>query len=179
MLIPFGIDEITQPIIYYMSAKEGSRIWARSRDGFENPPFLISWTYGRGETWANSIGMGYSWWRLREPSRGGNPYALDVFMNMLLYSTGAELPSDIAQVHTAREALMNFEGSREWLLSVMEFADRFGANVGGLWARLDEVGGMREEAEWAYLDQEYLEATRIIEEAKVEINELAWDAIQL
>jgi hypothetical protein len=61
----------------------------------------------------------------------------------------------------------------------MEFADRFGANVGGLWTRIDHVGGMREEAERAYLDQEYLEATRIIEDAKVEINALAGDAIQL
>jgi len=179
MLLPFGIDEITQPVIYYMEAKEGSRIWARSVDGFENPPFLISWTYGRGETWANSIGMGYPWWRLREPHRGGNPYALDVFMNMLLFSAGTELPSDIAQVHSAREVLMNFEDSREWLLSVMEFADRFGANVGGLWSNLDQVGESRELAEAAYLDQDYGIAIGIIEDAKATINDLAGDAIRL
>ena len=179
MLLPFGIDGISQQIVYYMSAKEGSRIWARSVDGFENPPFLISWSYGKGETWANSIGMGYAWWRQREPSRGGNPYALDVFMNLLLYSTGSELPTDIAQVHAAREALMNFQESREWLLSVMGFADRFGANMDGIWSSLAEVGEMRTMAEEAYMDREYQETVGIIGEAKDVISGLAEDAIEL
>jgi hypothetical protein len=179
MLIPLGVDGINQPILYYMAAKSGSKEWAKGLDGKEDPPFLISWRYGRGETWSNSIGMGYSWWRLRDVARGGNPYALDVFVNMLLYSTGRELPVNIAQVHAARVALMNFQESKEWLLSMIDFADRFGANTARLWEDLGAVGEMRQNAEEVYLSQEYEESMEVLGEARDALNSVADHAIRL
>ena len=67
------------------------------------------------------------------------------------------------------------ERERTWL----EFADRFGANMGGIWSSLAEVGEMRNQAEAAYLDHEYGETVGIIDEAKDLINGLAGDAIEL
>jgi hypothetical protein len=179
MLIPLGIDEIRQQTIYFMAEKEGSRVWARSMDGKGDPPFLISWTYGRGETWSNSLGMGYAWWRLQDPELGGNPFALDAFMNILLYSTGRELPVDIFKVHEARAGLMDYEESRGWVASLIEFADRFGANTRRVWADLGEVGVIRDAAAERYLVQDYEEALGYLDDAKNALNGIADQAMEL
>ena len=179
MLIPMGIDKISQTKIYFMAAKEGSKVWARSLDGKGNPPFLISWTYGKGETWSNSLGMGYAWWRLRDRNIGGNPFSLDVFMNMLLYSNGRELPTNIAKVHAAREGLMNYEESKSWVISLIDFADRFGANTREIWQEVLKVGEMRIKAEEFYIEQEYDETLRLLKDAKGVLNEVSEHAIGL
>jgi hypothetical protein len=179
MLLHLGLDGIRQQVIYYMAAKEGAKTWARSVDSFENPPFLISWTYGQGETWANSIGMGYAWWHLRDPNLGGNPFALDVFMNMLYFSTGRELPTDISKVHAAREGLMAFEESKEWVLSLMDFADRFGANVARAVEDLGRIDQAREDAVQAYLEQDLDRTLELLVLAKDLVDEAAEEAIEL
>lgn len=179
MLVPLGIDDIRQQIVYYMAPKEGAKIWAWSRDGMENPPFLISWKYGEGETWSNSVGMGYAWWRLRDVNLGGNPFALDVFMNILIYSAGRELPTDIAKVHSAREGFLNLEELKGWVLSVIDFADRFGANTQRSLNGIIEVDRIRDAARRAYLHQDYEEAVSRIDDAKASLNKLADEAIRL
>jgi hypothetical protein len=156
MLIPLGVDNIVQPLVYFMAAKEGTKIWAWSDDGLDNPPFLISWTFGKGETWSNTLGMGYAWWRLDQPAQGGNPFALDVFMNMVLYSAGRELPSDILKVHTVRRGLMNYEEAKAWVLSVVDFADRFGANTGKVYNEIAGADAARVEARAVYVQQEFI-----------------------
>ncbi len=179
MFIPLGMDNIVQPLVYFMAAKEGAKIWAWSDDGLDKPPFLISWTYGKGETWSNTLGMGYAWWRLDQPSQGGNPFALDVFMNMLFYSTGRELPNDILKVHTVRQGLINYEEAKSWVLSVVDFADRFGANTGKLYNEIAAADDIRAEARTVYVQQEYDQALSLVEDARDYLDGIAEHALRL
>jgi len=179
MFIPLGMDNIVQPITYFMAAKEGAKIWAWSQDGNGNPPFLISWTYGKGETWSNSLGMGYAWWRSENPAQGGNPFALDVFVNMLLYSTGRRLPEDILKVHTVRQGLMDYEEAKGWALSIVDFADRFGANTVKLYGEAADADAVKDRARQAYLQQEYDEALALLDDAGKLLDWLAEHALRL
>jgi len=166
MFIPLGMDNIRVTHSYLMIAKEGAKIWARSIDGKDDPPFLISWTCGKAETWSNNIGMTYAWWFFRDPNMGGNPFALDVFMNMLHYSMGTDMPSDILLVHAARKAFMDYEDTKASLFTLADFADRFGANMNVIYDEIRDADMVRDRGREAYLAQQYDGSLDLLREAK-------------
>ena len=179
MMVPLGMDGIWQPYSWLMVPKEGSKIWARSIDGKENPPFLISWQYGEGETWSDNLGMTYEWWFLTDPRMGGNPFALDVFMNMLYHSARMDLPDDILVIHAARKALEDYGDTKSSLLALVEFADRFGANTNLIYDELNDADEIKERGRGVYLEQRYEESLTILGEAREFLGAAAEHTIQL
>ena len=151
------------------SPRDGSIIWGEARffTG-QRAPWLISWKLGSegGHIWAVSDDLDHRWW-----SPGGltsestNPYAGDVFLNIVYYSIGRRLPEDIELVHTLRTRFELYLTKRGLITGVLELADRFGANT----VKVEkELGGLEEtfrEAQDEYAMGNYQEAMTRLDQA--------------
>jgi len=171
MLVPVGIEKVRGwDAFTYLTPRSGSTTWARlvtaSLPSGIPGVWLVSWRVGArgGVFWVVADNLDTSWWsNVLHPCR--NEYAMDVFMNILIYSTGRALPPDIATVHRLRQSYWQYGQRKVVLLSLIEFADRFGANTLPVERQIDEMDRIRDVSSEAYLNQRYDEALRTIGEA--------------
>jgi len=171
MLVPVGIEKVRGwDAFTYLTPRSGSTTWARlvtsSLAAGIPGVWLASWRVGPrgGVFWVVADDLDTSWWsNVLHPCR--NEYAMDVFMNILIYSTGRALPPDIATVHRLRQSYWQYGQRKVVLLSLIEFADRFGANTLPVERQIDEMDRIKDVSSEAYLDQRYDEALRTIGEA--------------
>lgn len=134
--------------------------------------------------WNNSItftlrDMVYdTFWSPKESSVS-NPYALDIIINMLWFSTGRDLPDDPLKLHQYRRLVYDFNIRRSLLLSLLDFAELFGANPRKEYAQLDEIDEVVSDAGSLYLDREYDDAFDTMTEATSQLMELDNEAAKL
>jgi hypothetical protein len=177
VFIPFlelGIEKAVGSQMSHIVAKQGATIWADVRS--QDVPWLVSWRPGGGNPGMQWIlAHRFDDWWLEE----NNPYALDVATNLILYSLDRPLISDI---HARREAMYlfaNFQMQKSLILSMMEWADAFGANTLLLSGRLAGLDDEMEDAIGSYLEQDYVTAISFLESVSPIVGEIGRDVVRL
>jgi hypothetical protein len=166
-----------------MIPMEGSTTytWIKSGDysefAFPDPgwfPHTLGWQYGEGYTW-NLMDYSLSgFW-----GEGMNPYGPDAYWGMLMYSTGRDLPVDVVMVHSLRVRFHHYAEQKGFIIAMIDFVDRFGANTGPLEVALGEMDGQWRESRELYLGQSYQSAWATIEEVLTEMSLLRGDALKI
>ena len=171
MFKPLGIEDVIGTQWATLYGKEGSRVWADAEqvppDIFSDTqwPWLISWTIGEGNFWAVADDLDHGWWSYFAGHPHDNPYAFDVFVNIMLYATGRDLPDDIQTVHKIREGFREFLDQRSVLYSIIDFVDKFGGKTRKTESMIAELNAMKGEAERKYLSQDYGDALDLLRSA--------------
>jgi len=177
--IPLSIERYVVSHGFYVVAKQGAIVWGEMKGAFPErgapTPWLMSLDYGEALTWSMSDNFISSFWGSRFGEMR-NPYRTDILMNVILQSTGRQLPSDILVVHNQREAFGNYIQQRRFLQEVIDFAEDFGANVGSIYDGLRDVDGAVDDAKERYLDQDYDESGAIMAEVFTTLGELNSEA---
>ncbi len=177
MFIPFGIEEVSGSGGFTnLYPKSGTATWAMlictSFPGNEDE-WLVSWRYGTegGYSWALADDLDHPWWSSVH-SISENDYALDLFLNILLFSTGRPMARDVLLVHKVRDGYYEYDQKKKTLLSLLEFVDKFGATTGSLNELIDEADKLKMDSFDLYRRQEFSDALSRIEEAVNEIHSI-------
>ncbi len=125
-------------------------------------PFLVTGSYGRGETLQLATG-----WHII--GMRNYPYLPDFIYNQLYYVAGVSPPSDVALARHARQLFIGARLRRLVTLSCIEFADKFGANLAKVEVELGRLESDVERAERSYLEGDYDGAVAILEQVMEEL----------
>lgn len=178
--IDLGMEKVTGDGFAWMTPRPGAVTWADMQP--LDTPFLVSWRPGGGSAgleWVCGDEYNVQWWGLSSGSRGSNPYAIDLVTNLVLYSVGRPLISDIHTRREARRLLSTFKSQKLLVLSMMEWADNFGANIFTLSNRLTELEQKVEDAMDCYVEQEYPASITLMGATASDITEITEDAVAL
>ena len=151
-----------------MIPRAGSSILATmvGRYGFlkNSPPFSLSWEFGEGTSVAICEWFGHPFWSdygdLEQQSE--NPYAEELFVNILLHVTGRPMFEDVIVIHDVKENFKEYRIRKGNLISVMDFAYRFGANLVSIEDEIDRIENEKLQADGLYLQGSYGESSSII-----------------
>ncbi len=180
MFVVFGIERLSGSGFTYLYPKAGVTIWGKmASSGLPvGAPgdWLVSWQTGSrgGLFWAVADDLDHAWWSPRT-----NDYGMDIFLNILLYSTGRRLPQDISMLHELRNRYWRYNEERLLLYSLLEFVDRFGGNTASIEQRITGVDDLKEASFARYREQDYEAAWNTIDRALAQILSAANDAMKL
>jgi len=178
--IELGMERVLGQAYGLMKAKQGATVWADMVP--QNAPWLVSWRPGgkdAGMQWVFADKFDTSWWGLAYGARENNPYALDLATNLLLHSSGRNLISDIHARREARHLLSNFQAQKLLILSMLEWAEDFGANIFPLSERLTAIEMEEGKAVDYYLSQDYDSTISFMDSLGDKISEIGQDAVRL
>jgi hypothetical protein len=145
-------------------------------------PWIVSWRPGGMEAalaWVFADEFNMYWWGLTSESRDRNPYALDMMTNVILYSLNRPLIDDIHARREARHRISVYRTEKTLVISMLEWADMFGANTFGLSRELTDLDSRMAKSLDHYLDQEYAECTSMMEEVSLGLKAISTDAARL
>jgi len=134
--------------------------------------------------WNNSITFTFrdmvydAFWSPKESSVS-NPYSLDIVANLIWFATGRQLPEDPIKVHQYRRLVYDFNIQRMLLLSLLDFAEKFGANPAKQYSRLERVDEVGRNAAGLYLESDYDGAYDVMKEAMSQLKDLDESAAKL
>jgi hypothetical protein len=100
-------------------------------------------------------------------------------MNVIWWSTGKGLPQDPLEVHEYRRLVFDYAIQRSLLISLLEFAELFGADSSGIFAESNAIDEGRRRSGDLYLDRDFKGAHDAIEAALGDLVELQAKAMQL
>jgi uncharacterized membrane protein len=106
-------------------------------------------------------------------------YFQDSVLNTYYYTVGFPLPEDLQTAHELRRKWHQYRLELKLLLSLIEFADKFGANMQEVEGEMDELDDLRQTSDELYLENDYPSALSTLEEAiseTVRISEMAVEA---
>lgn len=177
VFLPFlehGIEKAVGSQLTEMTVRQGAVVWGYMRP--QDYPWLVSWRLG-----GSSAGMQWvvahifdSWW-----DQFNNPYALDVATNMIFYSMGMPLISDINARKEARRLFATFQGQKSLILSMMEWSENLGANILPLSQRLTAVEVQMGQAIDSYVVQDYSAAISFLDSLSKEVSDIGEEAVRL
>ncbi len=116
-------------------------------------PYIFDWEYEKGfvvgETQVvhslNTLNLMISYWE----------YFPDFVTYLAYYGARRKIPEDIVQVKRIRSQIERHYAERSMIISVLDFAEKFGADVSGAYADIDDVDEAHERAEELYLEEDY------------------------
>jgi len=185
MFVPLGIEKVKGRYAFtYLTTRSGATVWAKLRSptlpSSASGDWLVSWRVGSagGIFWVVADDLDSTWW---SPMYGPceNKYAMDIFLNILLYSTGRGLPSDIGIVHQIRRLYWKYNQEKLLLFSLLEFVDRFGASTRVIGREVEQFDSLKEESFEHYRKQEFDEALESIRMANEEMTAASGEAMRL
>ncbi len=166
--------------------KPGSVIlsYTRNNQGIGHPvpgqiAHVFYWRWNESITFTFQDMVYDRFWSPRQSTGQTNPYAPDIIANIVWFSTGRELPNDPFKVHDFRRDLYDFQIKKSLLVSLLEFAESFGANPDREYDNLGEVEDMRSTASDYYLEGDFDAAYNEMELALEQMVELEEQASQL
>ncbi len=109
----------------------------------------------------------------------GNPYALDIIVNMIWFSTGRDLPQDPLMVHDYRQFVFTYTIQKSLLTSLLDFAEVFGADTSEVYAKVSETEEYKERAAKEYLERDFAAAYQTMKTAMTGLESLEEDAAKL
>ena len=172
--LEYGIGNVFGNIYTEMYPKQGSTVWADIVP--YNLPWLVSWRPAGGNPgmlW-NVAHIFDIWW-----DENNNPYVMDVATNMIFYSLDMGLISDIPARREARLMFRSFRSQVSLILSMMNWADSFGANTDHLSEKLTLLENEAKEAEVDYISQDYGPAISFLESLSEEVKVTTQEAVDL
>jgi hypothetical protein len=173
-LLKYGIEIVFGDTYTEMYVKQGAKIWADIVP--YGLPWLVSWRPGGGdpgEVWTVAHTFD-GWW-----DEKNNPYVLDVATNMVFYSLDMELVSDIPARREARHLFRNARVQMSLILTMMNWADSFGARTDSLEERLLGLEKEAEKAAEEYIAQDYEPAISFLESLFEEVKLATEEAVRL
>lgn len=178
--IALGMEKVPGEAYARMSPRQGTIVWGDMQP--LDTPFLVSWRPGgknAGVVWVCADEFNLYWWALAPTVRGNNPYALDMTTNLILYSLGRPLISDIHTRREARCSISSFMAYESTVLLMLEWADTFGANTLPLSGMLTELDSDVVMAMDRYLGQEYGASISLMESVSLGLTEISARAVCL
>jgi len=175
-----GMENVYGVNWHYMTPRQGSVTWADMQPN--NSPWLVSWRPGgtdAGMMWIFTGTFDHSWWALSYGYKGDNPYVIDMVTNLLFHSFGMPLIEDIHARREARRVLYHFQAQKLLVLHMIEWADRFGANLIPLNDKLKELELEVGKARGLYVNQEYDATISFMESMSSEIIGITEEAVRL
>jgi len=143
---------------------------------FESPGWLpqsMYWTFGKGTTWTHQDMFGQYWNTIY------NPYAPDMVLAELIFSTGRKLPDDVLALHALRVKFTDYSSLRGFVYAIMDFAEKFGANTASVTQRMSSVAKGVDDAEQFYLDQAFQESSTSMDQALADLDRLRDESLKL
>ena len=182
MFKPLGIEKVVGFHYTTLFEKQGTDIWAVVKPVsfyMTDTPWLVSMTYdNKGTFWAIADDIDHGWWWYLHHSHN-NPYAFDVLVNIILHARGRELPENIEVVHKAREEFRNFQDRRYVLISILEFVEKFGGNVGRVEEMIVELDEVKDEAHSEYIQQNFERSFELMKQAEEMNSEARLQAMKI
>jgi len=178
--IELGLEKVPGEAYAWMQPRMGTTTWADMHP--LDLPWIVSWRPGQGEsglTWVFADEFNRQWWGLASGSRGINPFSLEMMANMVLYSLGRELISDVYARREARHQISIYRTQKLLVISMLEWADMFGANTFSLSQDLRALDGKVQEALESYLAEDYGGSIALADDALSGLNEIGEGAIAL
>jgi hypothetical protein len=170
--LEFGIEKVIGNAVAEMRVKQGATIWSDAKP--QNQPWLVSWKPGMNAGMQWVLNQCQDWW-----SEKNNPYVPDMATNMILYSMDRPLISDIHARRETRSLFASLQSQKSLILSMMEWADTFGANTLSLSERLTDLENEMKDTINDYLDQNYDAAISSLESVSPMVSEISRDAVRL
>jgi uncharacterized membrane protein len=145
----------------------------------ENPwnfdrPAMVYWDLGPGRSlayihrWHSQSGNFYKW-----------KYHPDFLCHVIYFAAQEGIPDDLGLVHDVRSKMVQVESDRVVLLSTMDLADKFGANVASIERELSEIHSSKREANRLYVDLEFTAAASHLDLLLGEIDSLVQETLEL
>jgi len=178
--VELGMERVIGDGYAYVKTRPGSTIWADMVP--LDTPFLVSWRPGGGDgglTWVFADEYNILWWGLSSTARDNNPHGIELVTNLVLYSLDRPLISDIFSRREGRRLISTFKSQKLLVLSMMEWADNFGANVLELSDRISLLEGEVEVALVDYLEQDYPSCISKMQSTELTVLEITEDAVAL
>jgi len=177
--ISLGMEEVVGHAYAYMEPRLGAVVWADVHPGLS--AWLASWKVEptAGMSWAISDEFDIYWWGIAPETRGDNPYGIDLITNLVLYSMERPLIHDILTRREARDRISSFNSQKLLVISMLEWADLFGANTLEL---SEDLSSLNEEVTTAldhYLDQDYDSAIGAMDRVSLRVGEIGERAVTL
>jgi len=139
---------------------------------------VFYWKWEKSITFTFQDMVYNTFWSPREASTS-NPYALDIIANIIWFSTGRELPEDPLKVHDFRRNLYTFNIQKSLLISLLDFAESFGANPDSEYEKLGEIEDIVSDASDDYLDRDFDSAYETVKVALERMRDLEEEASEL
>jgi len=144
-----------------VAEKQGSVVVGRSDRNPLGSPILMYMDVGKGRSEA----FVFDW--------GGNgpqlfhrwSYAPVVLSNLIYYAARVKIPEDTSLFLKLRTRLTSFFSTRSFAISVIDFAEKFGANTRKAEAALAESDKLRRKVISLYVEAKYEESLDVLEEA--------------
>ncbi len=142
--------------------KDGATVLARMSPEFvwnREKPVIVYWDYGKGR----SLAYVHKWHGTPNDPGGdipGNPefyrwkWHVDLLSHLIYFPARVPIPEDLGLVHEIRLNFNTFRYKRIYLISAMEFADKFGANLRDAEKKLAGLLQDKETVDGQYLMQE-------------------------
>jgi len=165
-----------------MIPREGSETYMWSKIGsfseFSYPepgvfPHTLGWRYGKAYTWSLMDYSGSGFW-----GQDMNPYGMDAYLGMLMYSTGRKLPDDVIMVHKLRIHFHHYAEEKGFIYAMLNFVERFGANTDALVRKIAGMDTSWKQSRDLYLEQDYEGAWPIITSVLNELSLLRTEALK-
>jgi hypothetical protein len=142
--------------------KEGAIVLARMSPELvwnRNKPVICYWDYGKGR----SLAYVHKWHGTPNDPGGDIPgneefyrwkWHVDLVSHLIYFPARVSIPDDLGIVHQIRVMFNSFRFQKLYLISSMEFADKFGANLVRVESRLAEALEEKESIDRLYLSQD-------------------------
>jgi uncharacterized membrane protein len=177
-----GINWKSMPLIWSHNRpdpKPGSTILGVTSDETDpndpkNDPVLITWEVGKGNTlafiwdWGGNGVVGFYRWE----------YWKDVMARLVYFPVRATIPSDVSLTHKLRLQIGRYTSEKGLLLSLMEFADTFGANTNELNQNLADTEKLRKQADELWIQEDYEGSLVALEDALDSLAQDMEDAVE-
>jgi hypothetical protein len=183
VFLPFvdlGIEGIRGIWFCKMIPQQGATVWAdivNTAAPFTGDlPWLVSWKPGGGNPGVQWI-VPHTfdpWWE-----ENNNPYALDIATNMVFHSLDIPLISDIHGRREARRLFHNVQTQKSLILTMIEWASKFGADVTPLWDRLRELELELGDATMFYFRRDYAATVDFLDSMNAFVMEMTEDAVRI
>ena len=142
----------------------------------QHKPVLVYGEVGKGASLAHAPDWNPGW---GAAVMNDWEYYPDYLVNMVYLVAGIPIPQDVQLVHLVRQELASYSSQRSVTMSMLEFAEKFGANIAKLEGRLAEINGEKAEADDLYLNQDYEGVLSKMAQIKQELMEINEQAVKL
>ncbi len=138
-------------------------------------PFWATWDIGEGRCfamtcdWTPAGGVVFMRW----------PYYGDFAVNLMMYLSKNPIPSDLETIHRARRMYVDYMSTRAYLFSVMEFAEKMGANMDPVAAIIARADEKHEESVKTYIAFDFSAALALLEDAMADLQSGVQKAMKL
>ena len=161
------------------SPKPGATVLAVTTDETvatdpKNMPVLIYWDTGKGR----SLAFVWDW--------GGNgvvpfyrwEYWKDVIARIVYFPVRAKIPEDLSVTHTLRMKIGEYASEKGLVLSMIDFADKFGANTNPLDQHLAQAEAQREKVDELWIKEQYEKCLPAMDDAMKTLSQVMDEAVR-